>query len=392
MTALIFLALLLGVGGGLILPQFAPFVKPIGDLFLLALKSIVSPLIFVSVTIGAASLKPKELGRVGFKALFYFIRSMSLAVCLGLAMVQLIRPGEGVQLGEDLSIVPTVSVTAGGFLQGLLQKLFQNPFQALAEINVLGIVVFGILLGISIALLGETAEPVKRFFEAMTQVMLKVTHIILYLAPPGIFALVYFAVAEGGSDLLMGLGKYIVTVVVALSIHAAITLPLLAFIFGGRSIRDLYRGARPAMAVAFGTASSAATIPVTYRCATETLKIPRSIASFVIPIGATVNMNGTALYEAVAVVFIAQAYGIELQGLQLLLVFLTSLLAAVGAAAIPSAGLVTMVLVLNAVGLPLEGIGLVLGVDRFLDMCRTSVNVLDDIVGCVVVAGRTPAS
>ena len=284
MTALIFLALLLGVGGGLILPQFAPFVKPIGDLFLLALKSIVSPLIFVSVTIGAASLKPKELGRVGFKALFYFILSMSLAVCLGLAMVQLIRPGEGVQLGEDLSIVPTVSVTAGGFLQGLLQKLFQNPFQALAEINVLGIVVFGILLGISIALLGETAEPVKRFFEAMTQVMLKVTHIILYLAPQGVFALVYFAVAEGGSDLLMGLGKYIVTVVVALSIHAAITLPLLAFIFGGRSIRDLYRGARPAMAVAFGTASSAATIPVTYRCATETLKIPRSIASFVIPI------------------------------------------------------------------------------------------------------------
>jgi len=391
LTVFIFVALFLGIFGGLFLPQFAPPFKPIGDLFLLALKAVVAPLIFASVTIGAASLKPQQLGRIGVKALFYFVLSMSLAIALGLTMVQLLQPGVGAQLGKaDLALGATEPLTLPRFIEGLFSKLFQNPFQALAETNVLGMVMFGILLGIAIAFLEDAGTPLRHFFESLTQAMLKVTHFILYLAPWGVFALVYGAVAQGGKDLLFGLGKYIFTVVASLSIHALVTLPLLAFLLGGRSFRMLFREARPAMAVAFGTASSAATIPVTYQAA-EKLKVPRPIASFVIPIGATVNMNGTALYEAVACVFIAQAYGVELQGLQLLFVFLTSLLAAVGAAAIPSAGLVTMILVLNAVGLPLEGIGLILGVDRFLDMCRTAVNVLDDLVGCVVVSGRLPA-
>lgn len=388
MILFIFLALLFGIAAGLFLPQGAPFVKPVGDIFLLALKAVVSPLIFTSSTFGAASLKPKQLGKIGLKTLFYFVFSMSLAILLGLGLVQLFRPGEGVSLASDSSVAPKVSISTGHFLKNLLEKFFQNPFQALAETNVLGIVLFGILFGISIALLEERGEGLKQFFDDATQGMLKVTGIILYLAPAGVFALVYHALAQGGIQTLVGLGKYIGTVLTGLLIHGGVTLPLLAWIFGGRSIRTLFRGARPAMAVAFGTASSAATLPVTYRCATETLNVSPSIASFIISIGATMNMNGTALYEAVACIFIAQAYGVTLQGLQIIFIFLTSLLAAVGAAAIPSAGLVTMVLVLNAAGLPLEGIGLLLGVDRFLDMCRTSVNVLDDLVGCIVVSGR----
>lgn len=389
MTTLILIAACFGILFGIVFPLQAPFVKPLGDLFLLALKMIVAPLIFASLTAGAARTDPQHLGKISLKTLLYFLLSMSLAIALGLFLVQSIRPGVGVDLGSASEMPQLMSMSPGEFLASFLEKLFQNPFQALAETNVLGMVVFAILLGVAISLLKEKGRPLRQLFESLSEVMLKMTHLILYLAPPGVFALVAVATAQGEIKLFIGLGKYIGTVVAGLTLHAGVTLPLLAWILGGRSIRALYHGARPAMALAFGTASSAATLPLTYKCATESLKVPPSIASFVTSLGATVNMNGTALYEAVAAVFIAQAYGLSLYGFQLFLVFVTSLLAAVGAAAIPSAGLVTMVLVLNAVGLPLEGIGLILGVDRFLDMCRTSVNVLDDLVGCVVVNGRS---
>jgi proton glutamate symport protein len=237
--------------------------------------------------------------------------------------------------------------------------------------------------------LGDKGRPLTDLFESLNDAMMKLTDWVIRLAPIGVFALLAAVVVDTGPGIFANLGKYMATVLLGLAVHALVTLPLLLKLVGRASPKRFFSAVAPALTTAFSTASSSATLPLSIDCVETRAKVSSRVSSFVLPLGATINMDGTALYESVAAVFIAQVYGIDLSLGQQILIFLTATLAAIGAAGIPSAGLVTMAIVLNAVGLPLEGIGMILAVDRILDMCRTSVNVWGDTVGCAVVARLT---
>jgi solute carrier family 1 (neuronal/epithelial high affinity glutamate transporter), member 1 len=246
--------------------------------------------------------------------------------------------------------------------------------------------VFSLLLGAVLTTLGKKADPLIGVFDSLNEAMLKMADWVIQLTPFGVFALLARVVIETGPSIFANLGKYMFTVLLGLAIHALVVLPLLLKYMGRTSPSRYFACVAPALTTAFSTASSSATLPLTMDCVESRAGLSKRVSSFVLPIGATINMDGTALYESVAAVFIAQAYGIDLSFPQQVVVFLTATLAAIGAAGIPSAGLVTMAIVLNAVGLPLEGIGMILAVDRLLDMCRTTVNVWGDTVGCAVVS------
>jgi Na+/H+-dicarboxylate symporter len=256
----------------------------------------------------------------------------------------------------------------------------------MANMEILPVIVFSLFFGAVLTTLGQRGRPLIDFFDGLNEVMMKMADLVIKLTPIGVFALIGQVVAETGISIFANLGKYMMTVLLGLMVHACVTLPLLLRLFGRFSPKKFLGHVSPALTTAFSTASSSATLPLTLDCVTRRAGIPPRIGSFVLPLGATINMDGTALYESVAAVFIAQVYGIELAFYQQVLIFLTATLAAIGAAGIPSAGLVTMAIVLKAVGLPLEGIGMILAVDRILDMCRTTVNVWGDTVGCSVIA------
>jgi len=277
-------------------------------------------------------------------------------------------------------------MTVGRFLRAQLDKVLDNPFRSLADMNVLGIIVFALLLGGVLTTLGERGKVLLGAFDGLNEAMMRLVHVVMLLAPYGVGALMAEQIAASGLSILKVLFWYMLAVLGGVLIHACVVLPLILFLVGRVSPLAYVRQLRAALAVAFSTCSSSATMPVTIECLEDNAGISRRISGFVIPLGATVNMDGTALYEAVAALFIAQVYGVDLSLAQQILVALTATLAAVGAAGIPSAGTVTMVMVLSAVGLPLEGIGLVLAVDRLLDMFRTATNVWGDAIGAAVVA------
>ncbi len=381
----------LAIAAGLIVPDIVVHVKFLGDIFLAALKMVIGPLVMASVIVGVMSLGDvRDGGRIGGRAVIYFLSTTFVAVVFGLLMVNLIRPGDGVDLSalltEQAHTIKAQEIGVGAFLVELLTGVFMNPIKALAEGKVLSIIAFALLMGGCITTLGERGEPLRRFFESLNDVMMKIVHVILLFTPIGVFALVGNIVAKSGLSVFAGLAKYMLTVIGGLGLHAAflllLVLPLIARIKPGHMIR----GMSAAYAMAFSTASSSATLPMTMECAQYKVGVPRRATRFVLPLGATINMDGTALYEAAAAMFIAQAYGIHLGLGEQLIVFLTATTAAIGAAGIPEAGLVTMSLVLTSVGLPLEGIGILLAVDRVLDMCRTCVNVIGDSIGAAVVA------
>jgi len=390
----IFLAMGLAVAAGLLVPDLVLSVKFLGDLFLGALKMVIGPLVLASVVVGMTSLGDiRHAGRTGAVAVAYFLSTTFLAVLTGLVMVNLIRPGAGTDLSHLLTAEATVraqQVGVGAFLKELLTGILQNPIHALAEGQVLSIIAFALLLGGVLTTLGERGAPLRRFFEALNDAMMAIVHVILKFTPIGVFALLGAIVATSGAGVFAGLARYMVAVVAGLGLHVAVLLLIVLPLVGGMRPLRLLKGMRAAYAMAFSTASSSATLPLTMECAEDNLGVPKRTSRFVLPVGATINMDGTALYEAVAAMFIAQAYGIHLGVGEQFVVFLTATTAAIGAAGIPEAGLVTMSLVLTSVGLPLEGIGLLLAVDRILDMCRTCVNVVGDSVGAVVVARLDP--
>ncbi len=280
---------------------------------------------------------------------------------------------------------PASQTSVREFLWMQVQKVLMNPFEALAKGEVLAIIVFGLLLGGCLASLGEAGIPLVRAFEALNLAMMRMTDLVMKLAPLGVFALLAEVVASLGLEALSALAWYMATVVLGLGIHALLFLPFVLKLLSGMGPREFFTGARPALAIAFSTASSSATLPVSIESSEQNLDCDPKHAGFVLPLGATVNMDGTALYEAVAALFIAQVYGRDLGFGQQVVVAMTATLAAIGAAGIPSAGVVTMAMVLNAVQLPLEGIAMILSVDRILDMLRTTVNVMGDMVGAVIV-------
>ena len=382
----IFIAIILGLAVGVALGERATHIKIVGDIFIRLLKVIIIPLILASMVAGIVSLGDmKKLGRIGLKTLIYYMTTTTLAVGIGLILVNLINPGVGVSIGadaaEDLSGREAPSVVSI-----ITDILPENLFDAMAKDKVLSIIFFSILLGVAISSIKEKGKPLAILFEAFNAVMMKITGWIMQLAPVGIFALMAYTIGTMGLSVIRPLFLYMGTVTLGLIIHAFIILPMLLRILGKYSPVKLFKDVFSALATAFSTASSAATLPITMDCLQENTGVSNKITSFVLPLGATINMDGTALYEAVAAMFIAQAYGIELGLWQQLVIMLTATLASIGAAAIPGAGLITMVIVLKAVNLPLEGIAMILAVDRLLDMLRTAVNVWGDTCGTVVVA------
>ncbi len=382
----ILIAIVLGAVVGLALGEKAGHLKIVGDMFINLLKMIIIPLILASMVAGIVSLgDARRLGRIGLKTFVYYMATTLLAVGVGLVLVNLIRPGVGVDMGAEAAVdmAGRETPSLGSIIKDIIPE---NPIAAMAENKVLSVIFFSLLLGIAISSIGEKARPLMALFESFNAVMMKITDWIMLLAPVGVFALIAYTIGTMGLSVLKPLAVYMVTVILGLSIHAVITLPVLLSLFGKYSPLKFIKDMFSAVATAFSTASSAATLPITMECLRENTGVSNKVASFVLPLGATVNMDGTALYEAVAAMFIAQAYGISLNFGQQLVIMLTATLASIGAAAIPGAGLVTMVIVLKAVNLPEEGIGMILAVDRILDMMRTAVNVWGDACGTAVVA------
>ncbi len=382
----------LGVLGGLFAGQFFLSISFIGTIFLNALKMVVVPLIIASMIVGVTSLGDiRKLGRTTGKTLLYYVVTTGFSVLIGLILVNIIRPGVGVEnfgaFVPDL-VEASKEKTLIDVLVGLIPP---NIFEAAAQGEVLPLIVISLFFGGVLTTIGEKGRSLISLFEGLNVAIMKIVTLILYFAPVGVLALIGSIVAENREsvdELVSGLAMYSLTVIVGLLIHALIILPLILRIFGRKRPFEYFINMGQALATAFTTASSSATLPVTMECVEEKNEVDSRAASFVLPLGATINMDGTALYEAVAALFIAQIYGIDLTMGQQVVIFLTATLASVGAAGIPHAGTVTMVFVLSAVGLPLEGIGLIWAIDWFLDRCRTTVNVWGDSIGAAVI-GKT---
>jgi Na+/H+-dicarboxylate symporter len=365
----------------------------LGTLFLNALKMTIVPLIVAAVITGVTSMGDiRKLGRVGGMTILYYASTTALAVLIGLIIVNVIQPGSGI--AELSNVIPEkVSEKVGiGLTDIILSLVHPNLLAAAAENNLLPIIVFSLFFAAALTTIGETGAPVIRFFDGLNEVMMKLVIWLMYLAPVGIFALIAarLGAAGGGQAFwneITSVGWYCVAVILGLFIHALLLFCILRM-FSNHGIAYLKQMMR-ALLTAFGTASSSATLPITMECAVEA-GVDKRAVKFVLPLGATVNMDGTALYEAVAVMFIAQAYGYSMGITEQMIIFVTATLAAIGAAGIPSAGLVTMVIVLTAVNLPLEGIGMLLAVDWFLDRFRTTVNVWGDSTGAAIIERVIP--
>ncbi len=373
----------IGIFLGLVSPHFMIKFEILGEIFLRLLKMTIAPLIFASVYVSAAGLGSlKRLKEIGAKTLIYYLTTTSLAVFTGLVVVNILRPGASPHPSSS-----AVSLQKITFHDLILNLIPLNPVKSISEGEVLPIIFFGLLLGFATLSLPPTRRtPLTHFFEALNDALIVLIRWIIYLTPLGVFAIVGSLVAQKGLGPLFQLSKYVLAVVLGLSLHALFTLGGLLYLLGKERPWRYFLQVREALLVAFSTASSSATLPVSLEVATEKARIPQKIAGFVLPLGSTINMDGTALYEAVAALFIANVYHVSLSFGQQVLIFLTATLASIGAAGIPSAGLVTMTLVLQSVGLPLEGIGLILAVDRFLDMLRTSVNVWGDLIGAKIIS------
>jgi len=380
-------AIVAGGLSGYLLGEKMVVVGWLGTLFLTALKMLIVPLVAASVITGVAGLGDiRKLGRIGGLSVAYYTITTFIAVTIGLIMANLWQPGVGVNLGNMHS--PTPGAADVGIPDLILSLVHPNIIAAAAEMKLLPIIVFCIAFAAALSTLAERGRPVIAFFDGLNEGMMKLVGWLMWFAPVGVFALIAARLgAAGGGEAFMaqlaGLARYAMAVISGLLVHASLLCLLLAVV-ARKQVFAYLKHMATALITAFSTASSSATLPVTMD-GVKAAGVSEQARRFVLPLGATINMDGTALYEAVAVLFIAQAIGVDLSLGQQLVVLLTATMAAIGAAGIPEAGLVTMVIVLQAVGLPLDGIGLILAIDWFLDRCRTTVNVFGDSVGAAVV-------
>lgn len=368
--------------------------KFVGDLFLRLLRMITIPLIVTSLVVGVAGLgQTSRLGSMFGKTLLYYATTSFLAITTGILMVNLIQPGRGVDLpGGGKAVGPAGEQSLGGVFTNLINSMIPpNPIQSLAQAEFLSIITFSILFGLFIIRVGgRSSEVMRGLFQAAFDVIMSMTQAVIRLAPIGVLAFMLYATATQGLDVFRIFAWYMVTVFLALAFHAVVILPLILWFVAKQSPWQYAKAMTPALLTAFSTASSNGTLPLTLTCVEERAGVPNRVSSFVLPLGATINMDGTALYEAVAAIFIAQAIGADLTLTQQAIVAVTATLAAIGAAGIPEAGLVTMLIVLNAVNLPVEYVGLILSVDWLLDRFRTAVNTFGDSVGAAVVERALP--
>ena len=380
----ILLGLLLGVISGVLFPSFSENIKPLGDIFIRSIKMLIVPLIFSSLVVGVTGMKdPKKLGRIGIKTFSMYLLTTAVAITIGLSVGTILKPGVGVDLG---SATVTKAKDVQPFSETLVNLVPANPIQSMANGEVLPIIVFAILFGISLNLVGKKADPLVNVIDAIAEAMYKLTAIVMELAPYGVFALMAFISQKYGLAVLLPLLKVLFGVYLGCIIHALFTLSGSVYFFAKLNPLTFLKGIIDALAIAYSTASSSGTLPVTIRCARKNLGVSDNLSSFVLPLGATINMDGTAMYQGVAALFIAQAYGIDLTFGNYVTIILTSTLASIGSAGVPGAGLIMLTLVLNSVGLPVEGIALIAGIDRVLDMARTTVNVIGDCMVTVLVS------
>jgi len=356
----------------------------VGQVFLAGLMVLVVPLVFVSLVCGTAALDDiRRLGRVGVKTVGLYLFTTAAAISLALTAALVVKPGAGFDLGDGAA--DYTAREAPSLVQVIIDIFPRNPINAMAEGNMLQIIVFAILFGVAMSLAGDAGRRLLAVFEDLNTVIMRLVWIIMEAAPYGVFALIARTFAAQGFDAVPPLLKYFLLVLAVLFAHALLTYPLLLKLMSGLSPRVFLRKMREVQVFAFSTASSNATLPVTLRTVQEQFGVGRSVCSFTVPLGATINMDGTAVMQGVATVFIAQAFGVDLSVTDYLMVILTATLASIGTAGVPGVGLVMLAMVLNQVGLPVEGIALILGVDRLLDMVRTAVNVTGDAtVTCIV--------
>ncbi|MFZ5754415.1 MAG: dicarboxylate/amino acid:cation symporter [Bacillota bacterium] len=383
----ILIGLILGIIAGVLLSSYTGFIKtwikPFGDLFINLIKMVIVPLVLSSLVVGAASVGDvKKLGRMGGKTVGYYLITTAIAVTIGLVLANIIDPGLNMKLPADAKYA---GKEAPPLAQVLLNIFPTNPMDSLVRADMLQIIVFALFLGIGITLVGERAKPIYHFFDGLAEVMYKITGIVMEFAPIGVFALITPVVAANGPKVLIPLAKVIAAVYIGCILHAAIVYSTAVKTLGKMSPLKFFKGFSPAMLIAFTTCSSSATLPVSMKSVEENLGVDKDVASFVLPLGATVNMDGTAIYQGVCAVFVAQVFGIDLNLGQQLTVILTGTLASIGAAGVPGAGLIMLTMVLQSINLPLEGIALIAGIDRVLDMARTTLNVTGDASAAVIV-------
>ena len=361
----------------------------IADIFISSLKMVLIPVIFFSISVGIANLSShKQSSRIWFLTFLFFFISMTLAIILGLGSMNLFEPGRGMSLSlfsEQLNNFHSSSIALPLFIKQFLSGIFVNPLKAMAEGNILGVITFSMFVGLAIAKNGKEFFDIKKIFNSLLGITMKIVSWIVRFSPYGISALIIKLVVQQSPELFITLSKFIMVIIGMTLFHGIVILPLMLYFFTKINLFVLWRGAREAIMTAFATSSSSATIPVTLRVVEKNLKVNSDIAGFVIPIGATMNMDGTALYEASAALFVANLSGIDLGASQQIIIFCTAMIGAIGAPGIPSAGMVTMAMVLQSVGLPLEALAILLPIDRLLDTFRTAVNVEGDIVVSLIV-------
>ncbi|WP_211272244.1 dicarboxylate/amino acid:cation symporter [Domibacillus iocasae] len=396
LTTKIIAALILGAIVGLVLNLTAPNVfdvlntylfVPVGQIFLSLISMLVVPLVFFSIVLGSAGLgDPQKLGRIGLKTVTYFLITTCFAIIIGLCLAAIIQPGSAGEFdtaGAEFSTeeAPPVSET-------LMNIIPKNPINAMAEGNMLQLIVFAVFIGLALTALGDKTKGIFSLVEQGNEIMMYLVGLVMKFAPYGTFGLIATAIGTQGWDAILAMGSYMLVVLAALFIHSVVTYGGTVAFLAKKSPIWFFKKFAPAMGVAFSTSSSNATLPVSMEVAQRDLKVPEPISSFVQPLGATINMDGTAIMQGVATLFIAQAYGIELTMADLATVVLTATLASIGTAGVPGVGLIMLAMVLGSVGLPVEGIGLIIGIDRLLDMTRTAVNITGD-AACALYVGES---
>jgi DAACS family dicarboxylate/amino acid:cation (Na+ or H+) symporter len=404
----ILLGLVLGAALGVSANRLAPnaawlawfntnVANPVGQVFLRMLLMTVIPLVFASITLGVAGLGDlRKVGRVGGKTITYFLLSTALSATLGLVLVNMVQPGAGMDPAVREQLLETYRSQAQGLqaagdtrfgINTFVNIVPRNPVQAAAGMDMLAVIFFALMFGAALTLIPvEKSRPMIAVLDSLGEIVIKIIDFAMKLAPYGVFGLIFFTTSRFGWDLLRQLGIYVLVVLVGLFIHASVGLSALVQVFGRLNPLVFWRKAWTSVVTAFSTSSSNATLPTNIAVAERELRIPPKIAGFVLPLGATMNMNGTSLYEGVTVLFLAQVFGIELSLGSQLIVILLSVLMAVGAAGVPGGSLPLIMVVLATVGVPPESIAIILGVDRILDMCRTTLNVTGDLTAAVYIA------
>ncbi|EOP41720.1 dicarboxylate/amino acid:cation symporter [Bacillus cereus] len=394
-TKAILIALFLGLVVGLTLNLAAPSIfeplnqyafNPLGQLFIRLIKMLVVPVVFISIVLGAAGLgDPKQLGRIGLKSISFFLVTTAVAISIAVTFALIIKPGAGGNFKTD-GLKYEGPKTETSFVDTLLNIVPDNPAKAMADGNMLQIIAFAALIGLGLAVLGKRVQGVHSLLEQGNELMMYLVNLVMKLAPIGTFGLLASSVGKMGLAGVAAMFKYMIVVMLVLIIHGVFVYGGLLKVLAKESIIRFFKHFGPVMAIGFSTSSSNASLPFAMKTAQEKLGVPKAISSFVQPLGATINMDGTAIMQGVATVFIAQVYGVELTLPQLAMVVLTAVLASIGTAGVPGVGLVMLTMVLNQVNLPVEGIALIIGIDRILDMSRTAVNISGDAICAMIVA------